>query len=260
MIRPFLTYNLLLAAAALMLLQTGCGPGGGKSTAIKLASGVKLRLVYLEPLKIYVGRYEVSNGEFRSFRPSHNSGYYENDGLNDDKQPVVNVSWNDAHAFCEWLTRNSGSRFSFRLPREKEWEAFAACGKESEYPWGEWPPPKNPNYYGRENKGPTRKLETADGYRVACPVTRSGRNEWGLYGVAGNVWEWCEDGENAAHIIKGGSWSDCAQLFLRTACRRTYPADYKYVNLGFRVVAEPATAKSAPPKQAPSANKDQSDE
>jgi len=224
--------------AALLLFQTGCGDKN--TTVIKLDSGVKMRLVYIAPLKIYVGRYEVSNREFRCFKPSHDSGYHENSALNGDKQPVVNVSWNDAQAFCKWLDRNSGGRFSFRLPREKEWETFATCGKGSEYPWGaDWPPPKKLNYYGRENRGPTRKLETMDGYCVSCPVSKSVRNEWGLYGAAGNVWEWCEDGEGGAHVIKGGSWSDCAPLFLGTGCRRTYPADYKYVNLGFRVVAEP---------------------
>lgn len=86
-------------------------------------------------------------------------------------------------------------------------------------------------------------LESSDGHRVSVPVNKSGANEWGLYGVGGNVWEWCEDQEEAqgsTHVLKGASWADCAPLFLRTTRRSAYAADYKYINLGFRVVAEPA--------------------
>jgi formylglycine-generating enzyme required for sulfatase activity len=203
-----------------------------------------LRLIYVEPLKIFVGQYEVSNLEYRCFRPGHSSGSHEGLSLNGDKQPVVNVSWNDARAFCDWLTKNSGAtpagKLNFRLPDEKEWEYYATCGAAGEFPWGAWPPPKNLNYYGRENRGHGQMLETSDGYCVSAPVHKSGKNQLGLYGVGGNVWEWCQDAEGSTHVLKGASWADCAPLFLRTTRRSTYAAGYKYVNLGFRVVAEPA--------------------
>ena len=247
--RSILARSVWLATVVLFLFQAGCGlfEPQGKTLVVKLAPQVKMRLVYIESLKISVGRYEVSNLEYRCFRPEHSSGSHEGLSLDDDKQPVVNVSWNDARAFCDWLTKNcgttSGGNLVFRLPSEKEWESYATCASNSEFPWGNWPPPKNLNYYGRENKGVAQVLETHDGYRVTCPVHKSGGNEWGLYGVGGNVWEWCEDQDepqSSMHVLKGGSWVDCAPLFLSISRRSAYDAGYKYINLGFRVVAEPA--------------------
>ncbi|MDO9541161.1 MAG: SUMF1/EgtB/PvdO family nonheme iron enzyme [Kiritimatiellia bacterium] len=243
----FLARGALLVMPIFFLFQAGCGlfEPPGKTLVINKAPKVKMRLVYIEPLKMFVSKYEISNLEYRCFRPGHLSGSHEGINLNDNKQPVVNVSWNDARAFCDWLTRNHGTTSAgnlvFRLPNEKEWKYYATCGSNSEFPWGAWPPPKNLNYYGKENKGVAQVLASYDGFRASCPVKKSGANKWGLYGVSGNVWEWCEDKEDSQsndRIIKGGSWSDCAPLFLSTERRRGYPPNYKYINLGFRVVAE----------------------
>ncbi|MDD5484282.1 MAG: SUMF1/EgtB/PvdO family nonheme iron enzyme, partial [Kiritimatiellae bacterium] len=241
--------GVLLAAAFVFLFQAGCGlfAPRGKTLSVKIAPRVKMRFVYIEPLKIFAGKYEVSNREYRCFRPAHSSGSYEGMSLDGDRQPAVNVSWKDANAFCAWLTKNYGATpagsFVFRLPTEKEWETYAAGGSGAEFPWGAWPPPKHLNYYGRENKGVAQSLETYDGYRVSCPVHKSCANALGLYGVAGNVWEWCQDKDepqSAMRVLKGASWADCAPLFLRTGRRSAYEPDYKYINLGFRVVAEPS--------------------
>lgn len=249
---------MFLLMAVLFLFQTGCGlfKPQGKTLVIRITPKVKMRLVYVEPLKIFVGKYEVSNLEYRCFRPEHSSGSHEGISLDDGNQPVVNVSWNDARAFCDWLTKNHGITPSgglvFRLPTEKEWEVYATCGANSEFPWGAWPPPKKLNYYGRENKSVAQSLETYDGYRASSPVNKSGANEWGLYGVAGNVWEWCEDKDepqSSMRVLKGGSWADCAPLFLRTGRRSAYDTGYKYINLGFRVVAEQAAVPKTPSDQ-----------
>jgi len=272
--RSFLARSAWLALAVIFLFPAGCGlfEPKGETLVIKIAPGVKMRLVYIESLKIFVGKYEVSNLEYRCFRTGHSSGSHEGISLDEDKQPVVNVSWNDARAFCDWLTKNHGmtpaGNLVFRLPTEKEWECYATCGSNREFPWGAWPPPRKFNYYGRENKGVAQALERRDEYCVSCPVNKSGANEWGLYGVAGNAWEWCDDKEEAQgndRVIKGASWSDCAPLFLSTARRRGYSPDYKYINLGFRVVAEPAglpkvsSDKPASSDQsAPSAKQDES--
>jgi len=260
--RSFLARGAWLALAVLFLFPAGCGllEPQGKALVIKLSPKAKLRLVYIEPLKIYVGKYEVSNLEYRSFRTGHASGSHEGLSLDGDNQPAVNVSWNDARAFCDWLTKNHGATpagsLVFRLPTEKEWECYATCGSSREFPWGAWPPSKKINYYGRENKGVSQVLERRDDYCVSCPVNKSGANEWGLCGTAGNVWEWCDDKEEPQgndRVIKGASWSDCDPLFLSTARRRGYAPDYKYINLGFRVVAAPAGLSKTPPdKPAPS--------
>jgi len=247
--RLVLARSALVALAMLLLFQAGCGQfkSQGRTVAIRLNPNVKLRLVYVEPLKIFVGKYEVNNLEYRCFRPEHSSGEHEGLSLSGNNQPVVNVSWNDARAFCEWLTKNYNNtpagKLTFRLPTEKEWEAFATCGSQSEFPWGAWPPPKKLNYFGRENKSTGQMLESYDGHRVSAPVKKSGANDWGLYGVGGNVWEWCQDldePKSSMHVLKGASWADCAPLFLRTTRRSAYEPGYKYINLGFRVVADEA--------------------
>lgn len=254
--RKICHFALLAAAVFSFLFLSGCG-SRNQSLAVNISPKVKMKFYYIEPLKIYVGKYEVSNREFRCFRGEHSSGSHESLSLDADNQPVVNVNWNDASGFCEWMTKNFGStpggQLVFRLPTEKEWETYATSGKNTDFPWGDWPPPKNYNYYGRENRGVSQKLETADGFRVSCPVRKSGANEWGLYGVGGNVWEWCQDkeeGQEVARVFKGASWADCAPIFLSTTRRRSYAPTYKHANLGFRVVAGftelPKSAADAP--------------
>ena len=240
--------GLLLAAG----LLPGCnwmtpaedGEGNENILVFNLGNEVTLKMVWIAPLALLVGKYEVSNQQFRRFKPQHNSGQYKQLDLNGDSQPVVNVNWNEAQDFCRWLSKNysvlGAKRYEFRLPTEKEWEAFAACGQEAEYPWGpSWPPPRNWNYFGRENKEPGQKLDNKDGFRVSCPVQRSGANNWGLCGVGGNVWEWCQDtdGKSKSRVFKGASWSDCHPYFLKLSRRSSNAPDNRYMNRGFRVVA-----------------------
>jgi len=215
---------------------------------LDIGAGVKMRLIPVESLKLGVGKYEVTNKQFRRFMPSHQSGVHENtDDLNGDEQPVANVSWKEAKAFCEWLTQKygtvNGSRYRYRLPTEEEWIAFATCGTGSTYPWGDaGHPPDTWNYYGTENSMPGPKLDQTDGFPVSCPVRKSGNNAWRLYGVGGNVWEWCEDACDGGRLCKGASWADYAPLFLQTERRSSHAPDNKSVNVGFRVVAEEAVA------------------
>lgn len=262
-LRPVLKRSAFFAATFLLFFQAGCGQfqDQGKTLVIRVSPKAKLRLVYIEKLKIFVGKYEVSNLEYRCFRPQHSSGMHEGLGLDGVNQPAVNVSWHDARAFCDWLTKNHGATpagsLRFRLPQEKEWETYATCGAATEFPWGDWPPPKNYNYFARENRSAGQMIDNSDGYRVSAPVRKSGANNWGLYGVGGNVWEWCEDLEeekSTLRVLKGASWADCDPLFLRTSRRNSNDPGYKYVNIGFRVVAEPAdnASKEQPDKPAPS--------
>lgn len=256
---------ILVMSAVLLLLQAGCGvfKSYGNMLTVKLADGAKMKFIYVPSLRVYVGRYEVTNREFRNFRPEHSSGSHQGLSLNGDEQPAANVSWNDARAFCGWLTQKYGNtaagKMTFRLPTEKEWETYATYGLLSEFPWGDWPPPADYNYYGKENQGPGQVLPVYDKFIVSCPVKKSGENDWGLYGAGGNVKEWCEDVEDTrsgTRVIKDASWADCVPAFLRTERRSGNAADYKYVNLGFRVIAEPASlpreaaAQPAPEKPA----------
>ncbi len=239
-------------AAGLMAGLAGCSKPISDVADLVVTLGHKTRIsfIYIPALKRYVGKYEVSNKQYRCFKPAHNSGEHQKLTLNEDDQPVVAVSWNDANNFCAWMTKTfGGSQWRFCLPTEKEWETVAACGKAVEYPWGEGPIPRRWNYFGIENPEPGQKLDHNDGYRVSCPVQKSGVNAWGLFGVGGNVWEWCEDADDAegkTRVLKGASWADCAPLFLKISRRSSYTADYKSSSIGFRVIAEPLASAPKP--------------
>ncbi len=214
---------------------------------VELGEGVGMTFVRIPSLKIWVGKFEVSNAEYRRFNPKHSSGQHRERTLDADDQPVVQVSWNDAQKFIAFLNktkgRSDGRYFEFRLPTEEEWETYATAGVKGTYVWGNTnKPPEDWNYYGEENTDFGDKLiGHKDGYVVTAPVQASGENAFGLFGAGGNVWEWCDDlyefGKEA-RVYRGGSFTDRDALFLKTSRRSNNTPDYRHVNLGFRVVAE----------------------
>jgi len=223
-------------------------PGGPLDVPIGPAE--TLPFVWIADLGIWVGRTEITNGQFRRFNPTHNSLFYESHTLNEDDQPAVYVSWDQARAFCAWLNTGSGDRlppgWRFRLPTEAEWTACARCGDRRRYPWGDgWPPA-----YGNFSDLTARKelpdwqgiAHYDDGYVVTCPVSQSGTNEWGLLGLAGNVWEWCLDWYDEPHRYKtrrGAAWDFDTEADLRVEHRGFDRPDARYDTIGFRVVAAP---------------------
>jgi formylglycine-generating enzyme len=182
-----------------------------------------------------------------------------------DLYPVVGISWDAAVYFCKWRTklyndyRSQHTMFKsprFRLPSEAEWEWAARGGKQgAKYPWG--------NPYVANGKGcflanfkPYRGNFTADGYTYTAPSNAFNPNDYGLYNMAGNVAEWCQDAyaesympvtwdlnpiyndENEPRkIIKGGSWKDVA-YFLETGTRTYEFRNERRSYIGFRCVLD----------------------
>lgn len=166
----------------------------------------------------YLGIREISNGEFRLWRGEHTSGAVRGQTLDMDSQPVVNVSWNEAALFCNWLSRRDGlppfyqegdgevtgwdpDAHGYRLPTEAEW-AFAARvgpgGQAMTFPWpGEvYPPPRVVENYADQGAADIVTFVLSnydDGYPVTAPVGSFPANHNGFYDMSGNVSEWVND-------------------------------------------------------------------
>ena len=169
----------------------------------------------------------------------------------EDTHPVVKVSWEDANAFCAWLTRKERAAGKitasqrYRLSTDAEWSVAVGLGRETGsspeeknagvkdvYPWGKgYPPPKEAgNYY---------KSLKVDNFEYTSPVGSFAVNKLGLHDMGGNVWEWCEDwyrSGNSYRVLRGASWNYYNPVGLLSSIRINYTPDYRNVIIGFRCV------------------------
>jgi iron(II)-dependent oxidoreductase len=193
--------------------------------------------VLLDPFEF--GVHPVTRREFERFvyETSHEPpADWSLDRFARPELPVVGVSWQDAVAYCAWL---SVKERAVRLPTEAEWE-FAARGQQSSLlPWGDGVPDWIPN----GGRGPLS---------APWPVTLGDPNDFGLFGIATNVHEWCADWydkdyysrspeKNPAgpdhglrRAARGGAWRH-AQTFCRITLRSKLDPSFRYNDFGFRL-------------------------
>jgi formylglycine-generating enzyme required for sulfatase activity len=221
-----------------------------------------MEFVWISGMALWVGKYEVANGEYRKFRPAHDSGQFGGHSLDGDRQPVVAVGFVDAYAYAAWLSEQDADAIGdahYRLPSEDEWLDFARCGDRRVYPWGDAMPPAYGNYHGIEGADAWDKIaDFDDGHPVTCPVEESGENDWELCGVGGNVWEATAKASapNEFAAWRGASWADGVAYALRCTTRDDGSGAPGVVN-GFRLVLAPegraaSQAEGAPPSRASS--------
>ncbi len=198
--------------------------------------------IQLQPFAI--GIYEVTFNEYDRFCDETRRHKPDDQGWGRGSRPVVNVSWEDAKAYVEWLSRRTEQHY--RLPTDAEWEYAARAGTSSRYWWGNDPEPY------RANCAECNSLW--DGEKSA-PVGRFPPNHLGLHDTAGNVFEWVEDcwvdnfsersldgkvpHQDACgkRVIRGGAWSFPIKE-VRSANRwRDFPTRSSD-DTGFRLVRE----------------------
>lgn len=207
--------------------------------------GTGMEFVWVEALGLWVGKYEVTNGEYRRKVPGFDSRAFGGYSLNEDRQPVVQVNFSDAKAYAEWLTARdfrSSERFRYRVISETEWQACAQCGDGREYPWGKAMPPRYGNYSDEGSAFSYRLSGYSDGAAVTAPVERSGGpNEWGLYGLGGNAWECCARDMYGRTFgaWRGASWRHSTPDDLSIASRYVFEGDARTCYGGFRLVVSP---------------------
>lgn len=187
----------------------------------------------------YIGKYEVTQAQWRAVArlPKVKIDLKEEPSkFKGNNLPVEQVSWDEAVEFCERLSKATGK--TYRLPTEAEWEYACRAGTTGLYAGSldamAW--------YGEDRtKGSTH------------PVGTKQANGFGLYDLHGNVWEWCQDwfsdnyyaqspstnptgpSSGSGRVIRGGGWINVPRN-LRSALRLGHAPDYRYPNLGFRLV------------------------
>ena len=190
--------------------------------------------------------------------------YRESSEMRSDDFPVANVSWNDANAFCEWLTQKEladgrlakGARY--RLPTDLEWSAAVGLANEvgkspkerdgktdGVYPWGrEWPPPASAGNYA-DITAKARFADLAilenyrDGFSTTAPVGSFSPNEYGLLDLSGNVLEWCQDPYapgDSRRVLRGASWRGNDSTHLLSSFRYLNAPSSRLYDIGFRCV------------------------
>jgi len=191
--------------------------------------------------RLAAGRYPVTFEEYDTFCQATGRSKPADDGWGRDRRPVINVSWEDAQAYVEWLSGKAGQRY--RLLTEAEWEYACRAGSATRYSFGD--DDKLLSEYG----WCIGKLEGQ-----TSPVGKRLANDFGLFDMHGNVWEWVEDvwhdnyevappddgsawikeGDPRIRVLRGGSWVSGSKG-LRSAVRVEGAADYRHNNVGFRV-------------------------
>ena len=232
----------------------------------------------------YMAVYHVTRGQFRQFvdatgyrtdAEKNGKGGYgfqggamvqatkytwrETDFPQTDEHPVVNVSWNDAVSFCDWLSRKENKKY--RLPTEAEWE-YACRGHTSTRYWcGDDPE----SLAEAANAGDAAYLakfpgvpaiRASDGFAFTAPVGNFRPNSWGLYDMVGNAWQWCWDWYGSDYfaaspvddpagpdsglnrVFRGGAWSSSPHA-LRSSARNDQLPAFAAAFLGFRVARTP---------------------
>ena len=267
------TKQVMVSALVVAFLEASGWASEPNSMAVDLGGGVNLELVWIPPGGFDMG----SDGYMDNEKPLHkvlfergfwmgkcevtqeqwervmgdNPAYFKG-----ARNPVEQVSWDDAQAFIKRLNKQlktATPKLGFKLPSEAEWEYACRAGTTTAFHFGE---SLNSNLANFNGKFPAGHGEKGDDRQKTVEVGSFEPNEWGLFDLYGNVWEWCEDvyHENyvgaptdggawlapagSCRIVRGGAWITTAQCCL-SSHRVWLVSGSRRNTLGLRVVGLP---------------------
>ena len=221
-------------------------PGGkfrmGGASAIVAPDETPRHTVTVRPFAVSI--YEITFEDYYRFAKATGRSRPDNNGWDIKTHPVVDVSWNDAIAYTEWLSKQTGK--TYRLLSEAEWEYAARGGTTSSYWWGPKPGSNNAHCFDCKSEYNTSKPAKIGTYES---------NPFGLYDTAGNVYEWVHDcyhrnyndaptdgsvwqgGDCSVRVVRGGAYRSPANS-MRVENRETFKSDKGQYNVGIRVARD----------------------
>ena len=243
-----------------------------------------MRFVPVAATKVLFSIWETRVQDYAAFAGVNKVGdawtRQEKDGVpisRDLEYPVCAVNWEDANAFCLWLTKKETEEgklpkgASYRLPTDEEWSHVVGLPPEQgttpaernnrngvHFPWGfGYPPTKIVGNYADTtfhekfpNAVETWQEGYTDGFATTAPVGSFPPNEFGIFDIGGNVWEWCADWNDASWqegVLRGACWGDQVRGAVLSASRYRYGRSSRSAGLGFRCVLDPGTAETTNP-------------
>jgi formylglycine-generating enzyme required for sulfatase activity len=255
---------ILFIAATTGYAQTAGSPAGLKVSESRqtqpFTNSLGMRFVSVPGTSVFFSVWDTRAQDYQAFAEATSRNWEKPSLAESLNHPAVRVSWLDAQAFCVWLTEKEQneqklkSNKRYRLPSDAEWSMAVGLIAESgatpeekslrntnQYPWGQvWPPP-----YGAGNYDASLH---ADDFERTSPVGSFAANQFGLFDMGGNVWQWCEDEYSPGsgfRVLRGAAWDSYngwwkAQTPLRSVLLSSSrnirePASVATI-IGFRVV------------------------
>jgi hypothetical protein len=207
----------------------------------EINDGKPLHEVHLDGY--WIGKYEVTFDQYDRFCEETKREKPSDEGWGRGKRPVINVSWDDANDYCEWLSRKTGLKF--KLPSEAQWEKAARGSDGRKYPWGNHDPYYQSKWYANYQARDDREKRHEDGFKNTAPVGSfpAGASPYGLLDMAGNVAECCSEKstdqtgsmKGSSIVVRGGHWNSTLKFIRCAAHLDDIKPGKRYNFLGFRL-------------------------